>query len=140
MAAHSEENVVNQEHEQVIAVVEKMTLAFDNKAIEGVLASYEVGAGVLFEPGQWVSDPAGLKARFDGYFQLNPKFSYPNGHEVYIANDLALHIAPWVMRGTAPDGSAITQQGLSVAVLRKQIDGAWLLVLDNPHGQLLLEN
>ncbi|OUS34844.1 hypothetical protein A9R00_12355, partial [Oleispira antarctica] len=76
---------------------------------------------------------------FEGAFQINPKFDYPNGHEVYIANNIALHIAPWVMTGKAPDGTSIKQSGLSVAVLRKQESGNWLMVLDNPHGQQLLD-
>jgi ketosteroid isomerase-like protein len=43
------------------------------------------------------------------------------------------------MTGTAPDGTPIRQSGLSVAVLRKQADGKWLMVFDNPFGQHLLD-
>ena len=43
------------------------------------------------------------------------------------------------MRATAPDGTKIQERGLSVAVLRRQPDGQWLMVIDNPHGQHLLD-
>jgi hypothetical protein len=42
------------------------------------------------------------------------------------------------MTGTAPDGSAIEQGGLSVALLRRQPDGRWLMVVDDPFGDELL--
>lgn len=140
IAASEEEKTVTNEEAKVIEAIEKMTSAFHDSNIDRVLTSYEDGAAVVFEPGKRVSDPVVLKQMFEGAFQLNPKFSYPNGHEVYISNDIALHIAPWVMTGKAPDGAEVEQSGLSVAVLRKQVNGSWLLVLDNPHGQLLMTN
>jgi len=139
VAAGKEEVRMNGEESKVIELISKMTSEFQKGSIDGVLNSYESGASVMFEPGKQVSDPTVLKEMFKGAFTLNPKFSYPNGHEVYVSNDLALHIAPWVMAAEAPDGTAIEQIGLSVSVLRKQDNGHWLLVLDNPHGQILMD-
>jgi ketosteroid isomerase-like protein len=68
----------------------------------------------------------------------NPHFTFSDGHDVVVNGDLALHITPWNMTATAPDGQQISQSGLSVAVLRKQLDGAWKMVIDNPHGGRLL--
>lgn len=140
VAAGEERKTMNQEESKVLETIEAMTSAFQEKDIKGVLTAYEDGAAVMFEPGTKISDPAALREMFEGAFQLNPKFSYPKGHEVYISNNIALHIAPWVMEGKAPDGANIKQSGLSIAVLRKQEDGRWLLVLDNPHGQLPIKN
>lgn len=66
-----------------------------------------------------------------------PKFTY-SGHQVFVAGDIAMHIAPWSMDAIGPDGQQIQQEGLSIAVLRKQSDGEWLMIIDNPHGQMLL--
>ena len=140
VAASEEEKLMNKDEPKVLEAIETMTSAFHKKDIDGVLTSYEEGASVMFEPGVRISDPAALRQMFEGAFQLNPKFNYPKGHEVYISNNIALHIAPWVMKGKTPDGTTIEQSGLSVAVLRKQEGGKWLLVLDNPHGQLLMGN
>jgi ketosteroid isomerase-like protein len=68
---------------------------------------------------------------------MNPIFTY-SGHEVYISGDIATHIAPWTMVGEMPDGSKIEQSGLSIAVLRKQADGNWLMIQDNPNGAFLM--
>ncbi|WP_440056079.1 YybH family protein [Pseudoalteromonas sp. T1lg65] len=124
----------------VLDAVKSMTKAFNNKDMQAVLHSYEEQATVLFEPGVNVSGKAELTEMFSGAFQLNPKFEYPKGHEVLVCGDIALHIAPWTMNARTPDGDEIAESGLSVAVLRKQSDGKWLLVLDNPHAQILLEN
>lgn len=138
-ANSTEEKIMSKETAEVIQAVEEMTSSFNEKDIEGVLAMYERGAAVMFTPGEKTSNLDELRKKFEGAFQINPKFSYPKGHEVYISNDIALHISPWVMNGKAPDGTALQQSGLSIAVLRKQKDGSWLMVLDNPNGQHLME-
>jgi ketosteroid isomerase-like protein len=138
-AKNQEESIMSIEQEKALKTVELMTESFHDKNISGVLGSYEPGAAVMFDPGNPVTDIEVLKQMFEGAFQINPKFEYPKGHEVYIANGIALHIAPWLMTARAPDGAMISKSGLSVAVLRKQSSGEWLMVLDNPNGQLLME-
>ncbi len=137
-AANQKEKTMSNEQNKVLTAIQSMTSAFHEKDMDKVLSSYENRAAVMFEPGVAITEPTEIRQMFDNAFQLNPQFEYPHGHEVYVVDDLALHMAPWVMRGQAPDGTQIEQTGLSVAVLRKQADGQWLLVLDNPHGQLLL--
>jgi len=121
----------------VIECVEAMTAAFHAGDLAALLSTYEPGACVAFEPGQAVCGEAALGAGFSSFFEVMPRFSYI-GHDVLAAGDLALHIAPWTMRGTAPDGTPLHQQGLSVAVLRRSSQGHWKLVLDNPFGDRLL--
>lgn len=129
---------MNEIETQVLSTVETMTHAFHAKNIESVMASYEKQAIVVFEPSSPISDADQIKQMFEGAFTLNPEFTYA-GHEVFVSEDIALHIAPWQMEGKTPDGQVIEQSGLSVAVLRKQSDGTWRMVIDNPHGQLLLQ-
>lgn len=127
----------NEEQQAVLAAVEKMTSAFHNKDIEGVMKSYESEALVVFEPEHPISDAGVLKEMFQGAFTLNPNFTY-SGHEVFINGDIAMHIAPWSMIGKTPEGTKIEQNGLSVAILRKQENGGWLMIFDNPHGNFLM--
>lgn len=121
----------------VIAAVEAMTAAFERSDLAGVLAAYQEESVVAFEPGTEASGTAALSAGFEGFFAVRPRFTYA-GHDVLVAGDLALHIAPWRMIGTAPDGTALSQAGLSVAVLRRTAGGDWRIVLDNPFGDRLL--
>ena len=123
---------------EVMAIIDGMTTAFHRGDLDGVMSSYEDEATVVFEPENPVSDPAVMRETFQQWFRLNPQFEY-SGHEVVVAGDIAVHFAPWRMNGTAPDGTEVEQSGLSVAVLRRQLDGRWLMVIDNPHGQQLLD-
>ena len=96
--------------------------------------------GVTFPdaPGEVTEDLAAIRGAFTEMAQLRPEFTYA-GHEVVVCGDLAVHLAPWTMTATGPDGTPIADRGLSVAVLRRQQDGAWRLVIDNPHGDRLLK-
>lgn len=121
----------------VMNAILAMTESFHKKDIDGVLASYEPNAVIVFEPEKPVSDPNAIREGFNGFFAVNPRFEY-SGHEVFINGTLAMHFAPWTMTGKTPDGTEIKQSGLSVVVLRKQSNGKWLMVFDNPFGQHLL--
>jgi ketosteroid isomerase-like protein len=122
---------------EVIAAVEAMTSAFHRAELDKVLETYRSGAVVAFEAGTASRGEQALEEGFRGFMELGPRFTY-SGHEVLVAGDLALHIAPWSMRATAPDGSKMEERGLSVAVLVKSSQGHWELAIDNPYGDRLL--
>ncbi|MEB2778677.1 DUF4440 domain-containing protein [Algoriphagus sp. D3-2-R+10] len=128
----------NEEQKKVYSTIEKMVTSFQSKDIDGVLSTYESNAIVMFEPQIPVQGKDNLRLAFTEFVGFNPQYSF-SGHEVYISGDIATHIAPWKMVGQLPDGTKIEQSGLSIAVLRKQADGNWLMIQDNPHGQFLLD-
>lgn len=114
-----------------------MTEAFNRGDIEGVMRTYEPSAVVVGEPGKPVTGASALRAMFEGFVSAQAHFTFL-GHEVIEAGDLALHLTPWRMTGVAPSGAAVEASGLSVAVLRRQASGAWLMVIDDPYGDALL--
>ena len=137
LTAQTPESSVTSPHQAIVSAVEHMASAFARSDLGGVMDAYEPQATVAFQPGEPVSGAPELRRMFTNAFTASPRFTFGE-HEVIVSGDLALHLTPWTMRGTAPDGKQIQQEGLSVAVLRKQGDGRWLLVIDNPHGQRLL--
>lgn len=135
---NAEGQTMTDDQKNVLAAIKTMTSAFENKDITQVMQSYEPSATVVFEPGAPVNENGVLEQMFTHMAMVNPKFSYAQGHEVIVNGDIALHIAPWHMSGQTPEGQAIAQSGLSVAVVRKQSDGSWKMVIDNPHGGRLM--
>ncbi|WCL55593.1 YybH family protein [Gimibacter soli] len=129
---------MNKDQADVQNTIEGMTSAFEKNDIDAVMATYEPGAAILFEPGQPVTDVQQARQMFDGMAAAKPTFTY-SGHEVVVSGDTAIHIAPWQMTAHMPDGQEIKQAGLSIAVLRRQADGSWKMVIDNPHGSRLME-
>ena len=122
---------------QVRAAVEAMTAAFHAKDIDRVMQAYEAQSNIVFQPDKPVEDRQQIVAKFRELFAVSPRFA-DSGHQVFVSGDLAVHIAPWTMTGTAPNGEKLTDTGLSVAVLRRQGDGEWRIVIDNPYGGHLL--
>ena len=50
------------------------------------------------------------------------------------ASDLALVTTEWSCSGTGPDGNPVNMAAKSADVLRRQPDGTWRFVIDNPWG------
>jgi ketosteroid isomerase-like protein len=122
----------------ILSTIDAMTTAFHQGDIDGIMQTYEPGAVVVGEPGTPISGTPALRALFAGFIAAKARFTFL-GHEVIQAEDLALHLTPWRMAGVAPDGTAVEASGLSVAVLRRQPDGRWLMVIDDPFGDTLLK-
>lgn len=130
---------MNAEQTDVLDLINSMTSAFEAKDFESVMATYEPHVTIMFEPGKATTDKTAIIKAFEEFASVDPRFTY-SGHEVIVQGDIALHIAPWAMTGVLPDGQNIEQSGLSVAVARRQEDGSWKMVIDNPHGSRLLQN
>lgn len=121
----------------VLSTIDAMTDAFHQGDIDGIMRTYEPGAVVVGEPGTPISGTPALRAMFAGFIAAKAHFTF-HAHEVIPAEDIALHLTQWSMTGMAPDGKALEANGLSVAVLRRQPDGSWLMVIDDPYGDALL--
>ncbi len=121
----------------VLNVIKQMTSSFQAGDIDAVMDTYEDRQSIAFEPGNPVSDAQAARQAFEQFHAMSPAFTY-QGHEVIVEGDIAIHIAPWRMTANGPDGTEMSGGGLSVAVLRRQEDGAWKMVIDNPYGNRLL--
>ncbi len=127
-----------EEQRKVMKTIMKMTSSFAEKDINGVMETYEEESTIIFEPGMPVRDRNTQRELFMGFISMDPEFQYGE-HEVFINGDVAIHLTPWSMIGKTPDGTQMKVGGLSIAVLRKQQDGEWLMIFDDPYGSHLLE-
>src|SRR6266702_4244236 len=83
---------------------------------------------------------AGASARrqaLTGFIALKPTLTM-EARELVQTGDLALYLSRWNLCGTGPDGKEVRMNGSSTDVLRRQSDGRWLIVIDNPWGIALL--
>ena len=128
---------MTRDQQDVLALIRKMTSSFEAGDLDTVMQTYEPNQTIMFQPGEPVSDTDGARNGFEQFLAVSPQFSYA-GHEVIVEGDIAVHIAPWKMTGQDPQGNQVEGQGLSIAVLRRQPDGSWKMVIDNPHGSHLL--
>jgi ketosteroid isomerase-like protein len=100
--------------------------------IEAVIRLYEPGACLIPDPGQVVSGTRAVRDALSGFLAMNPRIKL-DVKKLAEAGDIALLTAKWALEGTGPDGP-VKLEGQSVEVARRQPDGTWLFVIDNPYG------
>ena len=52
----------------------------------------------------------------------------------YVVDGVALLVVDWSIRGTARDGTAVDMHGTAADVVRREPDGTWRYLVDNPYG------
>ena len=108
-----------------------------NGADMDIYASVPDGDGpfpavVVAQPGRTVAGDAALRAMFAEFIASGVDFTY-GAHDVVVAGDTGLHLMSWTAPG--PDGP---MTALSVAVLLRQSDGSWKMVIDHPFGDAVM--
>ena len=116
-----------------IDTVHQLVAAINSADLEGAVALYE-GSAVLMSPeGVPARGTAELRAALGGFIAMKPRLE-SQAERVFESGDLALYLGRWTLRGTDPGGKAIEMAGESTDLLRRQADGRWLVVIDNPWG------
>jgi uncharacterized protein (TIGR02246 family) len=114
-----------------------------DRLITEALARRDVEAVVdLFEPDGVFIDPdsgaefRGHEAIRDAVAALLESEAQVEGSppQVFVAGDIALVLSGWTMEVTGPDGELLRQSGTATDVMRRQPDGTWRYVIDNPRG------
>lgn len=99
--------------------------------LEGVLALYEPGATLVMPEG----DVTGAAAFRDSWSQLlaaRPRLQTHVTKVVRVGDDLAVLYNEWSGSMTGPDGQPIALAGKATEVVRRQADGAWRFIVDDP--------
>ncbi len=97
-----------------------------------IAAYYAEGAVLAAEPGASASGAA-LRTGLEKYLALRGKITATTRHTL-VAGDTALLVIDWVIEGTDPNGQPIKFPGTSTDVVRRDGDGVWRCIIDNPHG------
>ena len=100
---------------------------------ELLLSLYEAEAAFATRPGKLVRGLSDICDALDGFVALNGKLDLAVSR-VLEAGDLALVVGDWSFTGTRPDGEPVQLAARNADVLRRQADGSWRFVIDNPWG------
>ena len=101
------------------------------------MSLYEAQPSMVVEPGRIVEGQAAVREALLGFLALKPTLT-PEKKKIIVANDLALSVTKWSLKGIDPDGLPLRIEGTTSDVLRKQPDGRWLFAIDNPWGTDIL--
>lgn len=105
--------------------------AFNAGDAKAVLALYEPGAAFQLPTGELIEGQEALAQTIDGFLALKPRIDLRTDR-VLTAGDTAIVYSTWTLSATAPDGTALEMTGKPTVVLRRQADGNWLFLIDDP--------
>jgi ketosteroid isomerase-like protein len=94
---------------------------------------YESKAAFATQPGSLAHGPAGVREALTGFVSMKGKLDL-EVTRVLEVDDLALVVGVWSFSGTGPDGEPVQLAAKNADVLRRQTDGTWRFVIDNPWG------
>ncbi len=105
--------------------------AFNLRDVEALTALYEEGAVFVTGPGTSVSGRTGIGGIYRSFFAMKPVLRVETA-SVLLSGELALLESRWVLVGASAEGDPIHVTGTSHEVARRQADGTWQYVIDDP--------
>ena len=101
--------------------------------LEDLVELYEPDATLVAQPGEVVTGVEAIREVLSALLAMEPTFNL-EVRKVLQTGELALSFADWTLSGTGPEGEAIEMAAQTSDVLRRQADGTWCFVIDNPFG------
>ena len=114
-------------------VLKSIVDGIDTGNLDALMSLYEPEAAFATQPGSLSHGLPGVREALAGFIAMKGKLDL-NVTRVLEANDLALVTTVWSFTGTGSDGEAVKLAAQSADVLRRQADGSWRFVIDNPWG------
>ena len=103
--------------------------AFNRHDLEAIVALYESGAVLAGVDGP-VDGTDAIRERYRHVLATRPTIAVQT-LGMNRAGDLAMLHGKWILRETIPSGH-IVREGRNTETARRQPDGRWLFVIDNP--------
>lgn len=94
---------------------------------------YEPGAVIVERTGDLSQGTDAIREHIGRLLAMQPTMRVL-GSLAVVNDDLAQLSSWWQCSATAPDGSAIEMESRGSELARRQPDGSWLIVVDNPWG------
>ena len=114
--------------------------AFNSGDIDALLSLYESEATmVVSSSARVVKGISAIRSALEEFLMLRGEIVLELIYCIQTA-ELALLQAKWRLTGTSPDGQSVSMEGNSVEVYRRQSDGRWLYIIDNPFGAQIVSN
>ncbi len=106
--------------------------AFNAGDIDALVALYASNAALVVN-GQPVAGQELIRNAYESFLARRPRMALKTRSAVMFDDSLALLHGDWVLQPSPTDETGKTTRGLSTEVVRRQADGSWRFVIDNPH-------
>ncbi|MEZ4867173.1 MAG: SgcJ/EcaC family oxidoreductase [Caldilineaceae bacterium] len=117
--------------EQPDELYERFAAALNGNDLEGIVALFDPAGQTIPQPGQPPVGGEGVRVVMAQCLALKPQIRYEKMN-IIEADDIALLRSQWRLRVTPPGGQLMEVTGQGLQVARKQADGSWRILIDNP--------
>ena len=114
-------------------VLDSIVRGINSGDLESLVQLYENEAAFATQPGSLAHGVPGVREALAGFISMNGTLDL-EVTRILEVGDLALVIGVWSFDGTGPDGEPVRLEARNADVLRRQPDGTWRFVIDNPWG------
>jgi uncharacterized protein (TIGR02246 family) len=99
--------------------------------VDTVADLFEETAILVSDPERIVRGRAAIREGLVNFLSIGPHLTL-NAARVVRNGDLALLYSDWTIKGIHPDGAAFSTEIRPTHVVRRQPDGTWRIVIDDP--------
>jgi uncharacterized protein (TIGR02246 family) len=114
-------------------VLEAVVEGINTGNFETLMALYEPEAAFATQPGRLAPGLGGIRDALGGFVAMNGKLDLKVSRVLEVS-DLALVVGELSFTGTGRLGKPVKLAAKNADVLRRQADGSWRFVIDNPWG------
>ena len=114
-------------------VLERFAEHLNGGDLEALVGLYEPDAAFVAEPGVLLEGLDAIRGALESFLALNPTIT-GEIQGVVETGGVALVVNRWRMEGTGPEGARVEMSGVSADVVRRQPDGSWRVLIDDPWG------
>ena len=118
--------------QQLEDVHRRFQTAFNAGDVEALVSLYEADAILSPERGKTARGKDEIRATYQQFVAGRPTIRLETTAAWETADGLGLMHGRWTISAKGEDGAPVEVNGISAEVLRRQTDGRWLYIIDNP--------
>lgn len=106
--------------------------------LAAALTCFDADAVYISATGRPARGMADIRAELEAVCSMKPDLQARRSI-AYVTGNLAAWVDEWVLQASLPDGTALNLSGVSSDILKRQADGTWAYLVDNPYGAAVLD-
>ena len=106
--------------------------------VDGAVSCLDVNAIYVTEAGKFVQGRAAIRGAVAKVAGMKPDLQAKRSAILMPGGDIASLVDEWTLKATLPNGQKLDLAGVSSDILKRQANGVWTYLVDNPYGAAYL--